>query len=48
MAMVARTLPVVPLYFDEAAYGVAPGWSWRPRADGYVLAAEASRQPAAP
>jgi len=43
MAMVARTLPVVPLYFDEAAYGVAPGWSWRPRADGYVLAAEASR-----
>lgn len=43
MAMVARTLPVVPLYFDEAAYGVAAGWSWRPRADGYVLAAEASR-----
>jgi hypothetical protein len=30
----------------SAVYGVGSGWSWRPRADGYVLAAEVSRQAA--
>lgn len=43
MAMVMQNLPIVPLYFDEEVYGLRGGWTWRPRADGYVLAAEVSR-----
>jgi peptide/nickel transport system substrate-binding protein len=42
MAAAAETLPLVPLYFDEDVYGVSAGWRWRPRADGYVLAADAT------
>lgn len=42
MAMVMQNLPVVPLYYDEEVYGVAGGFSWRPRADGFVLAADVS------
>lgn len=48
MTVAARTLPVVPLYYDEAVYGVARGFTWRPRADGYVLAADVTRAPEAP
>lgn len=40
MAAAMQQLPVVPLYFDEDVYGVRKGYSWRPRADGYILAAE--------
>jgi peptide/nickel transport system substrate-binding protein len=40
MAAAMQQLPVVPLYFDEDVYAVRKGYAWRPRADGYVLAAE--------
>ncbi len=40
MAAAMQQLPIVPLYFDEDVYGVRKGYSWRPRADGYILAAE--------
>ncbi len=42
MAVAIESLPIVPLYFDEDVYGVSTSWRWRPRADGYVLAAEAT------
>ncbi len=42
MATAMESLPIVPLYFDEDVYGVSTAWRWRPRADGYVLAAEAA------
>lgn len=40
MAAAMQQLPIVPLYFDEDVYAVRKGFAWRPRADGYVLAAE--------
>lgn len=33
-------LPWVPLYVDEDVFAMAPGVAWRPRRDGFVLAAE--------
>jgi peptide/nickel transport system substrate-binding protein len=48
MAAGMRMLPVVPLYFDEDAYGVRKGVEWRPRADGYLLAAEVREARSAP
>jgi peptide/nickel transport system substrate-binding protein len=35
---------LVPLYFPEEAWAVHRDLAWRPRADGYVLAAEISRR----
>ena len=40
MTVAMKTLPVVPLYFDEDVYGLRQGYEWRPRADGYILPAE--------
>lgn len=33
-------LPWAPLYVDEDVFAMAPGLAWRPRRDGFVLAAE--------
>jgi peptide/nickel transport system substrate-binding protein len=45
MAAAMQRLPVVPLYFDEDVYALRKGYLWRPRADGYVLAAEVRPAP---
>lgn len=45
MAAGMQQLPIVPLYFDEDVYAVGRGYAWRPRADGYVLAAEIRPKP---
>jgi peptide/nickel transport system substrate-binding protein len=36
----AETVPVVPLFDGIMAYGLAPGVQWKPRMDGFVLAAD--------
>ncbi|MFI5184963.1 MAG: ABC transporter substrate-binding protein, partial [Vicinamibacteria bacterium] len=36
----AEVVPIVPLFDGVLAYGLAPGVVWKPRMDGFVLAAD--------
>ena len=42
MAMLMDELVWVPLYVDQDVYAIDRGFSWRPRSDSFVLAAEIS------
>jgi peptide/nickel transport system substrate-binding protein len=40
MERTAQTVPVVPLFDGVLTYGLAPGIHWKPRMDGFLLAAD--------
>jgi peptide/nickel transport system substrate-binding protein len=42
MQMLMDELVWVPLYVDQDVYGIDRGFSWQPRSDSFVLAAEIS------
>jgi peptide/nickel transport system substrate-binding protein len=45
LRQVAEQDVIVPLYYDENVFGLRKGFTWQPRADGYVLAAEIAPVP---